>query len=477
MADHEAKQNGSEAEISNGKHCDSDQSDDDLVNKTCKQGFCRNDLNHFEEYYENTTTHGIKRIFEKVSIIRRLLWLFLVIASASGLLYFIVNRGIRLSAYPKSTTVDLLQRRGLALPAITLCNQNPIRNSTITKYGLDDYLLCLEGGSLNCSQQLRPDVRRLSYLEILEEGGQSFEEFVTDCQFGIESCSNLTAIKTTFVGGRKCYTINADGKLVARSRRQALQLSFNLDVAEYSDITDIGVAIIVHSRDDPPVFETAIRIPPTNRGFISFTVDERKLLDPRYGSCGHKQLTFYPKYTRSACQQDILLQAIVNECGCLPPEAPLSVTSAANCTVEDVSCISVLELLSTLYPEDINEMCPPECNSFTYNKAVSYSFSPNPNNNITLLESYNTVNAQLQYESFTVTQFIESRAYEFGDFVSDIGGQMGLFLGASIISICEFIIFIADELKDRVFQIWRCRKKMEKKFSTKKLKIQLASVA
>lgn len=46
-----------------------------------------------------------------------------------------------------------------------------------------------------------------------------------------------------------------------------------------------------------------------------------------------------------------------------------------------------------------------------------------------------------------------SSSYTVVALLSDIGGQLGLFLGSSVISILEFVTWIMDEIKDRVFGI------------------------
>ena len=110
----------------------------------------------------------------------------------------------------------------------------------------------------------------------------------------------------------------------------------------------------------------------------------------------------------------------------------------------------------------ISNICPVVCNSVLYQPTVSYTVTPEfrapaSENNMSVA-SYGNSQVQIQLGSLRTLTITENAAYELGDFFSDIGGNMGLFLGASVISLFEFIMLISDELMDRVLQVWRLKK-------------------
>ncbi len=72
------------------------------------------------------------------------------------------------------------------------------------------------------------------------------------------------------------------------------------------------------------------------------------------------------------------------------------------------------------------KMCPIECNS------VSYSITPYIN---ALATDYSLIN--VYYEDFYYTKISESEKTSFDSLVGTIGGLLGLFLGASLISFYE----------------------------------------
>ena len=57
------------------------------------------------------------------------------------------------------------------------------------------------------------------------------------------------------------------------------------------------------------------------------------------------------------------------------------------------------------------------------------------------------------FETLNIETETTRSAYSFVALLSDIGGQLGLFLGISIITIIEFGTWIVDEIKNRVFGI------------------------
>ena len=56
----------------------------------------------------------------------------------------------------------------------------------------------------------------------------------------------------------------------------------------------------------------------------------------------------------------------------------------------------------------------------------------------------NFVRINLFFQGFVAETVEDVAAYELSDFAADLGGQMGLFLGASINSLSEFLELLVD---------------------------------
>ena len=58
----------------------------------------------------------------------------------------------------------------------------------------------------------------------------------------------------------------------------------------------------------------------------------------------------------------------------------------------------------------------------------------------------NLLELKVFFRSFNVETVEQLRSYTLSSFVADIGGQMGLFLGASLITLSEFLEFIVTSI-------------------------------
>ena len=458
---------------------DQERNIEDEENVTYKEGLCRKDLKHVQEYVESTTTHGVVRVFGGNSTyLKRFVWLVIFLASFSGLLAIFVNRAQRLQSRPVSTALEYNQASSLSFPAVTVCNQNPLKVTYLEREGLLDFFNCWIGRLNNtvstCAPFLPQMAAQRSLVDILTDGGQTEEEFLELCFFHNDTCKGRgISVRPVFVNSRLCYTVNSDRStpLSTTNPQQALNLFLNLNNSAFSDLaTDFGASVIIHSPGTPPRLELAIRVPAGFMAFITLSVQEQRLLEPLYGKCTpFRKLEYYPGiYNVPACIRNEEFRRVAEGCQCLHPEAPpgQNPSGLPECNLSQLDCVAVYSDTSDV---PINTLCPIVCNTVLYQPAVSYTVTPEfrapaPDDNVSAA-SFGNSKVQIQFGSFQTLVITENAAYELGDFFSDIGGNMGLFLGASIISLLELVMLIADELMDRVLQIWRLKKLIASKLA------------
>ena len=454
-----------------------------------RQRLLKKDRSRFNKYIQSTTTHGVVYIFIGKSKIRRLFWLVIVLTAAIGCLFNVSNRIIFLANGPTSTTVSIIEADSINFPAVTLCNLNLIRKSYLESVspGLAEFVRNVfysQGNDQLCQNAIEQFETSNSVLvnesfpDLLWRGRHTAEDTIFTCRFKGQECNwtDFVPILTpsgvcyTFNGGKQAPTMKTNGTGI----RFALSLIVSIQQDEYNAALnqDAGIKISVHPQNEPPQpDELGIAIPPGKNAFIS--LKQRNILNKnskrkcREGSAtsSFNFLQGEFPYSVSACQSDCLRSNIAKKCGCLGSgtQGTLFTTKSQyhnlkNCTIEDICCQSM-----EIYQHDACE-CPVACSKIQYTTGISYSEFPANYAARDLAESVNsqlntTINTSvfqenflginIYFETLTLEEQVTDNAYDIVALLSDIGGQLGLFLGASVISVFEFVTWIFDEVKDR----------------------------
>ena len=458
--------------------------------KNCSKKLLSKDDTIFREYIENTTAHGVVRIFGKhYNIFRRLFWLVVFLGAAAGCLYNCIERISFLASGPTSTAVTIERKKPLVFPAVTICNLNYYSASGLDAFGLLD----VGRRSLNIDpldpDELRECERNLSsnpvaknvILEKLNrEGSQPLYELIVSCTFLGEPCDLDRDFAASVLGIGTCYTFNGISrssslKTNGTGSRQGLLLYLNIDQGEYtaSGLLDAGIRVSIHPWYEPSqALDQGISIPPGRFAFIGMR--EERIINKAEVDCVHfydiNRLNFLSNtydYSAAACLTDCLYTAIADKCNCyhmassLPPYNPLY-ANIHNCTFSDTCCVQ--EVLNS--PMDCN--CPSACEAVFYDNSVSYSSFPAEyvkkdfENTLDVDLGKNLVGLSIYFRTLSVKNETTTYSYGFVALLSDIGGQLGLFLGISVISILEFGTWLLDEGLDRLscFRIsWKKKKK------------------
>lgn len=456
-----------------------------------RQRLLNRDRRRFNKYIQSTTTHGVVYIFVGKSKIRRVFWLVIVLTAFIGCLYNVINRIVFLAKGPTSTTVSILEPESVHFPAVTLCNLNLIKKSFLDGVSLELGELIREafyaqGTDLECNEAVQQFARNgavplneLSFPDLLWHGRHTAEETIFFCRFMGQDC-NTSDFLPVLTSAGVCYTFNSGKqaqiqKANGTGTRFALTLIASVLQNEYNAALnqDAGIKIAVHPQSEPPQpDELGIAIPPGKNAFVSVrqkNIVNRSTKKRCRDTSDTTSFNFLQggfSYSVSACQIDCLRTNIAQKCRCLGGGGQASSNSQFrnlhNCTVANICClVTEISRASTCH-------CQEACKKTLYVTETTYSAFPanyaardladsvKAHFNVTINASVfqeNFLGVNVYFETLTVGEQVTSNAYDAIALLSDIGGQLGLFLGASVISVFELVTWLFDEIKDRCFGI------------------------
>ena len=457
------------------------------------------DRRRFKKYVQSTTVHGVVHIFVGKSKIRRFLWMLIVLGAGMGCVYNICNRIAKLAEGATTTTTSILEPESVNFPAVTLCNLNFIKKSFLDDVNVPPNVVELIQNVLygseaavnkecnkhqNQTESINTTYNK-SYPDLLWYGRHTAEKMILHCWFIDQTCNASDFIPTFTPGGDVCYTFN-DGKHTPILQTNGTGTRFALTVDVYvmqheysvSHNSDAGIKIAVHPQSDPPrPDKLGIAVPPGKNAFISVRQtnienksSRRKCKDIRDTTPFNFLQGEFP-YSVSACQINCMRTNIAQNCKCLGAGMTKTVSAASKlhnldnctCTAKDICCQATEVAKSSVVCD-----CGKACRNTFYETVTSYSAFPanyaenelaksvkkhfNISTNMSFLRD-NFIRVNIYFETLNVEEEITDDAYGVVALLSDIGGQLALFLGASVVSVFEFVMWLFDEIKDRCFGI------------------------
>ncbi|KAG5683738.1 hypothetical protein PVAND_013003 [Polypedilum vanderplanki] len=215
--------------------------------------------------------------------------------------------------------------------------------------------------------------------------------------------------------------------------------------------------IILHQPNEiPTVFHEELYIPFGNRKTVILTAkilktaeSLRKYLPEKRGCYfeGERQLKFFKSYTKAHCDFECMANYTFNVCGCMKFSMPRT-DDVPICDVDKINCYSEAMMdwpRNAKYETPCG--CLPTCNSIKYSvhfqkDAVLGEFLQLHPTGGELRSSNGTFSfLYMRTKSHAVDEYETFVAYRLQNFIADLGGLLGLFLGCSILSLIELIFF------------------------------------
>ena len=478
----------------------------------------RRDLKHFRKFVNTTATHGVRRMFNGKSKMRRLFWMLLFLGATIGCLYNISVQIQFLASNPTTTEVKFDRRDSLPFPAVTICNQSPLNQTALEERynaSVASFFSCAvdvfySGTALSNASTVREHIETYCsersgitsaelqepIIDILNSTAFQADRFIVSCSYrgnanaSMGECSyrNFTKVATN---NGICYTFNQNfvhrcegdhselgsGHMATGAgQRFALSVWVNIDQDDYPvTVPYAGALIELHRSAVPPrPLQLGFSIPPGQTAFAGLQYRRES-----FSRCEQSvpEMEFYDEYSIPTCVLNNLYTRVAKKCDCIPPGAPKPCPSSSfaqrnlsACTLSQMGCYFD-EFLDIRRGGD-DDNCEQECTSVEYTSTISYASFPASvyMNQLNINNKQNLVALEVYFEDLVQLHVDERPAYDAVRLLADIGGQLGLFLGVSVLSVTEFLTWLLDEAKDRLLfcKAVRLRNKEKDLFFTRK---------
>ena len=405
--------------------------------------------------------------YQSRSCTKRIFWLSMLLASLSAFLYFTARNFEILASRPTATTISLERESELDFPAVTLCSFSNLNTTRLLNFDeklVDNFTTIFNAARLQTvsglerceavGRQLANETGvDIGWGELLLRASNLASSIITSCTFSGTPCSaaDFEPISTT---AGICYTFN--GKQPRRSVdgtgvRRGLQLKLLNDKNQtFTSFDSTGYRVIIHNPDEPPrPFANGIAIALGSTVFVGMkevrTIDQTTYgaISCHEGNGAYQGNLIFPNdpafpYSRSICETDCLYTDIAEKCDCVERQfysTTEKFNATKNCTLADICCE-----FQEFYFVNNHCDCLLSCNFVDRTFTVSNAGQD---------EGAAAIN--IYYESLVVEARTTVDAYTPTNLIVSIGGNSGLFLGFTMLTVAELLMWLTGEIRDRFF--------------------------
>ncbi|CAK7305972.1 Acid-sensing ion channel 5 [Vulpes lagopus] len=413
----------------------------------------------------STSFHGVHNIVHNQSKIRKLIWSVIVLGSVSLVVWQIYSRLVNYFTWPTTTSIEVQYVEKIEFPAVTFCNLNRklshtlFRTEAAAKFGVIFFLWNIVYKVVHL-QEIRSNYSGFKDATDFLESHQNFSitEFVKKNGFYL---NNRTLLECNFFG-KPCGP----------------QGEFTDDPA--LGFVDAGIIFVIHSpKKVPQIDGLGLSSPVGMHARVTIRQVKTVHQEHPWGECNPNiKLQNFSTYSTSGCLKECKAQHIQEQCGCVPYLLPgvlfcfaeermdgwidgwvdgrMNERNGIECDLQKFyNCVSptldLIELKGLCTMGTHNSSCPVSCEETEYPATISYSTFPSQNalkylsKKLNQSQEYireNLVNIEINYSdlNYKITQ--QQKAVSVSELLADVGGQLGLFCGASMITIIEIIEYI-----------------------------------
>ncbi|CAF3238780.1 unnamed protein product [Rotaria sp. Silwood2] len=469
------------------------------------------------EFCLNTSTHALPAIARSENHYNRAFWLISFLIFTIIMIYFTVAAIMSYFKYPTSIDISYDSDWQQYFAAVSFCNIAALRFDRFIEPFLNytNSLNITNTNDTTTISEYQSQFIWPFLIDQVNKNVSSEDYFfplssmLQECIYNFETCTSADFISFISPSYGLCYTFNAKLK---NSTDDSLRLgnfyggsgilSLSLYVNSYQYVpysTDAaGVLVLIHDNRQVPMIETSgVELGPGRRHKISYRKKKTNFLSSPYTDCtdnisnSMKAMfnNYYPAdyvYSQSSCYQICQQTYVYEQCGCVFPylwyirwivlPGTDDIIFAPVCHPQD-SCFNIASkklFASTSLMKYYCSDCSQECSTSSFVLQTSSSMSyinsnidkiknfvetssmPLPNNWTTTWRQYiyeNYLSVNILHETTITETNTQISTLGVVDIISNIGGQTGLWIGISFLSIVEFIEMIYRLLRYQVHLI------------------------
>ncbi|XP_055958917.1 acid-sensing ion channel 4-A [Patella vulgata] len=457
-------------------------------------------------YSQSATIHGVSNVgAPQIYKFRRIVWITLLLAMSISLSCIVYLQFRRYQEHPSMTIVKAEFNDELIFPAVTICNTNQYHRSRLPDdapmlkllYNLSEFAHI--GKYLNFTK----DDSNEDPVFITHHTGDYLYSFAMAAAHTLKemfyfcswkgrqvNCSEVFKREVTDVG--VCYRFNGNTSdvLTTTTTGSRSGLRVILDIQQnfsfFSTTSQSGIKVLLNEQNESPNLSShGLFVRPGTSTALGVRKEERIGLESPYKAFGTsycyntraegfetplKRFANYT-YTRSTCQRNCVLDHMIKQCECRHFFSP---GEEDFCSLEQLEHCYIPTFTDKTMEEVVHKCiaCPSRCHTISYNTqlssadfASSFTIDYMVDAGLTQDSDYirnNVIDLRIFYDTLTVTKTEQIPELTVQGILADLGGHMGLFLGASILSVTELAEFVALY----IMEWWKRRRQKKPKSSS-----------
>ncbi len=456
-----------------------------------------------DDFIEYSTLHGINDLYRAKGCPLKVIWSVIFVTALGAAFYgcfAIVNAYVR---SPVVVSYFVYGNESLKLPDIIVCPLNRFNKTYLVEHNLSDNLA--QYLELSFPSPMIFPAQRLKFTEIyknmevyeeefnafLDEMNQTFTEFIEkatdfDCnaliaEHNIEKINehgdkigrmSCTEFPTFRISSGKCVRLpgqNQEAAGYGYGTRVTVTLPRQFFSPAVNQLPINGLVVKLATSDgfiDKSDLMKSAQGLDTNLAFIpagvyaliSLKATRYEFINdpPRYECLTETG----EAYSRVNCFDSCVTKPAEEKCGCSPaasatPRKPIcSAFQYWNCFFYEI--IPIMYKRNNTRMNYCRKKCKPLCSYWQYTPTISYGTFPSPEfrtfvpDNDTWEQLHNNIILEIFYEHLEYTTIKHFSSMAPDSFIAQLGGQISLWVGGSILTVVQLLVFLLQFLCSRV---------------------------